>query len=147
MTDKLSKEKKEEVILKEEISQEEVTIKEETEEVVTKEEINEDAIQKLEKIRLQMKGVYITPSHPHYVDISVVYSENSYNIIGYILTNFGMLFIGLYYAYPDKSMPLYGYFFWGVFLFGFCIYAYGKYYLHKKINEEKIELDEYYGED
>ncbi len=120
---------------------------EETAEEATTFSINDDAIQKLEKIKLQMKGSYITPSHHHWVDISVVNSDTSYNIIGYILTNLGMLFIGLYSANPFESMPLYGYFFWGVFLLGIGIYGYGKWYLHKKINEEKVAVDEYYGKD
>ncbi len=137
MTDKLSEEKKEEVILKEEIK----------EEAIAEEEIKEDAIQKLEKIRLQMKGAYITPSHPHFVDISVVNSDTSYNIIGLILTNLGMLFIGIYYSAPERPTQIYGYLSWFLLVFGIIIYCYGKWYLHKKINEEKISLDEYYGED
>lgn len=146
MTNKLSEQTEEEATIKEEAVAQEV-INEETEEVVAQEDIEEDAIQKLEKIRVQTRGAYITPSHPHFVDISVVNSDTSYNIIGYILTNLGMLFIGLYSANPFESMQLYGFFFWGVLLLGICIYIYGKFYLHKKINEEKISFDEYYRED
>lgn len=109
--------------------------------------VPEEKLQELKKLRRVHSDVSITPPHPHLVDVSLVNSDNSYNIIGYILTNLGMLFIGLYSAYPDKSMPLYGYFFWGVFLLGIGIYVYGKWYLHKKVNQEKISLDEYYGGD
>lgn len=117
-----------------------------TEEIKEKPTIKEEAIQKIQKIRRRDRDICITPPHPHLVDKSVVESETVFNVIGYLLTTSSSFVIGIYYSTPEKSTLRYDYLFGIFFFLGIGFYVYGKWYLHKKINEEKISLSEYYDE-
>ena len=117
------------------------------EEVVEKSPIKDEQIQKIRKIKQKNKDIFITPPRPHLVDISVVQSETTYNIIGSILITIGSLFFGIFYASPEKSITLSIYLSGSLLIFGIIIYVYGKIYLYKKIHKDKISLDEYYGEE
>lgn len=111
-----------------------------------KPKIDEEKIEKLKNIRSSRTDISITPPRPHLVDVSVVQSESVFNFISYILTILGSLFIGIYHK-PEGQIELYECFFWGILGLGLLLYMIGKLYLYKKMTEEKISLDEYFGEE
>ncbi len=109
--------------------------------------IPKEKISKFGNIRKKYKGFSITPPDVHLVDISAVYHENIFNIIGYVFTLLGSIFVSLFYASSEKHIWFLEIFAWILLVFGIILYLYAKIYLFLHLRKGKIPLDEYIDEE